>query len=130
MTKKPASFDELYPGRFLKAALLRGKPATLTISDVDIEELVGDDGAKRKAILSFSETPLKLVLCRTNGECIRAMFGSELAKWIGKKVTIHESQWNGEPCIRVLGSPDITASIQAVVKLPRKKPITMTMQKV
>lgn len=129
-TKKPTNFDALYPGRFLKAGLFEGKQVTLTIKDVDLNELEGDDGKKMKAIVSFQETELQLVACKTNGISIKSMFGPSLSDWIGKRVTLFPSTWNGEPAIRVWGSPDIEKDIPISITLPRKKPIPMTMHKV
>lgn len=129
--KKPSVFDELYAGRFLKAGELLGKKPTLTILDVDLEELQGDDGTKKaKAILSFKGTEKKLVACKTNGLCIKEMFGKELAGWLGKRITIFEDQWNGEPCIRIWGSPDIPEEFEVTVALPRRRPFKKTMHKV
>lgn len=128
---KPTVYDELYPGRFLKAGLLKGQKVTLTISDVDIEGLEGEDGKKQqKAILSFRERPMQHVMCKTNGFCLKAMFGPTLANWIGKRVTLFESQWNGEPCIRVWGSPDIPQNMNVSVQLPRRRPIEMVLHAV
>jgi hypothetical protein len=125
--KKPKTYDDLYPGRFLKAGNFDGRKVTLTVKDADLEELEGEDGTKPKAIIRFAETPRALVACKTNGLCIREMFGSSLAGWIGKRVTLFPSEWNGEPCIRVWGSPDIERDMDVVVRLPRRKPFTMTM---
>jgi len=128
--KKPTVFDQLYAGRFLKAGELLGKKVTLTISDVDLEELQGDDGAKKaKAIISFRESEKKLVSCKTNGICIRDMFGKELAGWVGKRITIFEDMWNGEPCIRVWGSPDIAEDIEVTITLPRRRPFKKVLHK-
>lgn len=128
--KKPNTYDQLYPGRFLKAGQFEGRQVTLTIKDVDLNELEGDDGKKLKAIVSFQETELQLVAAKTNGICIKAMFGDKLADWIGKRVTLFPSTWNGEPAIRVWGSPDIEKDINVSVQLPRRKPIPMVMHKV
>jgi hypothetical protein len=127
--KKPVSFDDLYPGRFLKAGNFGGKKVTLTIADYDIEELEGDDGKKTKAIITFRETKRQLVACKTNGICMREMFGTELPKWVGKRVILFPSEWNNEPCIRVWGSPDIGANFDVEIKLPRRKPFRMTMHR-
>lgn len=127
---KPTSFDELYPGRFIKAGELRGKKVTVTISDVDVEELVGDAGEKKlKAIISFKESEKKLVACKTNGICIKAMFGSKVSDWIGHKIVIFPDQWNGEPCVRVWGSPDIERDLDVEVSLPRRRPFKKTMHR-
>lgn len=128
---KPSVYDELFPGRFLKAGLLKGQKVTLTISDVDLEGLEGEDGKKQqKAILSFKERPMQLVMCKTNGICIKNMFGPTLANWLGKRVTLFESQWNGEPCIRIWGSPDINQDMKVQVQLPRRRPIDMVLHSV
>jgi hypothetical protein len=128
---KPTVYDELYPGRFLKAGLLKGQKVTLTIKDVDLEGLEGEDGKqKQKAVLSFEERPMQLVMCKTNGICIKSMFGPTLAEWLGKRVTIFESQWNGEPCIRIWGSPDLQADMKVSVQLPRRRPFDMLLHAV
>jgi hypothetical protein len=127
---KPVDFDQLYPGRFIKSGELLGKKVTLTITAVDLEDLEGGDGTKKaKAIISFDETEKKLVACKTNGICLREMFGKVLAAWIGKRVTIFPDTWNGEPCIRVWGSPDIEAEKEVEISLPRRRPFKKVMHK-
>jgi len=126
---KPTSYDELYPGRFIKAADLKGKKVTLTLADVELEDLEGDDGKKTKCIISFERTPKKLVACKTNGICLKQMFGKEIANWIGKRVTIFEDVWNSEPCIRVWGSPDLEAPLDVMITLPRRRPFKKTLHK-
>lgn len=129
--RKPSVYDELYPGRFIKAGELLGKKVTLTIEDVDLEELEGDDRKKQaKAIISFRETQKKLVACKTNGLCLREMFGRQLHDWIGKRITLFEDSWNGEPCTRIWGSPDIEADKDVELSLPRRRPFKKTMHKV
>lgn len=128
--KKPNTYDQMYPGRFLKAGLFEGKNVTLTIKDVNLEELEGDDGKKVKALIAFNETEMQLVTAKTNGLCIKHMFGDKLSGWIGKKVTFFPSTWNGEPAIRVWGSPDIPADMPISIQLPRRKPIPMVMHHV
>lgn len=127
MTRKPVEFDELYPNRFLKAGTLRGKPATLTIVDVDLEALPQDNGKDRtRGILSFAETEKQLVLNKTNGECLRAMFGKRVPDWLNRKITIVPStdRFGSKTvdCIRVAGSPDIESAIEVEITMPRKKP--------
>lgn len=128
--KKPKNYDDLYPGRFLKAGNFNGRKVTLTIKDYDLETLEGENGEKKaKAIIHFEETPRSLVACKTNGLCLKAMFGAELPNWVGKKVYLHPTEWNGEPCIRVYGSPEIANEIDVEIKLPRRKPFHMVMRK-
>lgn len=127
---KPTVYDQLYPGRFIKAAELLGRKVTVSISDYEMEELEGDDGKKVKAILHFKETEKALVMCKTNGMCIRDMFGKTLTNWVGKRVTLFEDTWNGEPCIRIWGSPDIERDFDVEVALPRRRPFKKTMHRV
>jgi hypothetical protein len=127
---KPVDFDQLYPGRFIKAGELLGKKVTLTISDVDLEDLIGEDNKpKAKCTVAFRETEKMLIACKTNGICIREMFGKKLSNWLGKRITIFEGTWNGEPATRVWGSPDIEKDFEVEVQLPRRRAFKMTMHK-
>ena len=134
--KPPVDYDELFPGRFLKAGLLKGKEVTLTIESVAIEKLPRDNGTDRdRGIVTFREpkTVKQLVLNSTNGQAIKAMFGRVLADWIGKRVTLApERDRFGRDmvdCIRVVGSPDLPADIQIEVVLPRKKSKPRTLRR-
>lgn len=128
---RPVDFDQLYPGRFIKAGELMGRKHTVTIIDVELEGLIGDDGKeKAKAVISFKETEKKLVACKTNGICIKEMFGKSISDWIGKRITLFPDTWNGEPCIRVWGSPDISGDMDVQITLPRRRPFNKTMHRV
>jgi hypothetical protein len=128
---KPTVYDQLYPSRFIKAGELLGKKVTLTIASVDLERLIGDDGKEKvKALVAFKETEKQLVMCKTNGLCVKAMFGKEIAAWIGKRVTIFEDSWNGEPATRVWGSPDIAQDLEVEISLPRRRPFKKTMHRI
>lgn len=122
-------FDLLFPGRFLKAADLRGKEMTLTITAVVTDELPSDKGSEIKGLVSFQGAKKQLVLNKTNGLCLKQMFGRESDDWIGKRVTIWPTTFNDEPCIRVKGSPDIEADMTFELKLPRKAPKCTTLFK-
>jgi hypothetical protein len=118
-TKTPESYDELFPGRFLKSALFKGRTVTLTIAAVSMEKMPdrgGKDGEKWKATLSFRESEMQLVLNKTNGECIKGMFGARLADWVDKRVAFYPRQVRAfgqtTMAIRVLGSPDISKDVR------------------
>lgn len=128
--KKPVDWDQLYPSRFLKAGELQGKKVTLTISSVDLDELEGDNGKKIKGILSFKESPRQVALNRTNGVCLKEMFGRKVPEWEGKRITLFPGEWNGEMCIRIWGSPDIQEDKHIEVALPRRRPIPMVLRAV
>lgn len=132
---KPVSYEDLYPGRFLHAADLKGKIVTVEIAAVDREKLVGDKGEQIRGILSFVGKDKQLALNRTNGECIRGMFGTDVQRWVGKRISIFPAKFTGnlpdvDECIRVHGSPDIDEDMTVRVRQGRKRPITMTMRKV
>lgn len=134
MSDSPKVFEQLYPNRFLKAGLLMGKHVPLVITDVCMEELEDEKKGKiPKAILSFSKTPKKLVLCKLNGICIKAMFGGVISNWIGKTVVLFATDtiqpMHGEECIRIWGSPDIPNDINVRIKQHKKKEFFVLMHK-
>jgi hypothetical protein len=122
-------FDELYPGRFMKAGEFKGRIVGLTISDVDIEELGIGKQAKVKGVVTFKETKKQWILNKTNGLCLKAMFGRRTGGWVGHKVFLFPSPYEGDIAIRVWGSPEIRADEVIEINLPNKKPFKMTMHK-
>jgi hypothetical protein len=125
-------FDEMYPGRFLKAGEFNGRDVHLTITRVYKDELEGNKGKQVKGILSFRETPKELALNKTNGECIKAMFGRKVQEWVGKRVTLYPQKIESDLAdiaIRVRGSPDLAADVTFTLSLPRKKPREVTLKK-
>jgi hypothetical protein len=133
---KPTNYDELFPGRFLKAGLLLGQTPTYTIKDIELESLPQEDGKNRdRGIVSFCETQLGLVLNSTNGQCLKAMWGPAVRAWIGKRVTLCTEK-DRDPCgkgmvdaTRILGSPDIESDLTVEIKMPRRKPRTRTLRR-
>ena len=125
----PVDWDQMYPGRFLKAGDFNGKNVTLTIARVTLDELEGDKGKQIKGCLWFKETDKQIALNKTNGICIKAMFGRALADWVGKRVTFFPAPYEGDLAIRVAGSPDIQADMEVTIQLPRKRPFNMTLRR-
>jgi hypothetical protein len=128
--EKPVDWDQLYPGRFIKTGDLLGKNVTLRIASIDLDELEGETGKKIKGVISFEKTEKQLALNKTNGICLKEMFGRKVQDWVGKRITLMPALWNGEECIRIYGSPDIEVDKEITVTLPRKRPQRMTMHKV
>lgn len=134
----PANFDLLYPGRFIKAASLKGIKRTFTIEDVLQEELEGDKGIELKVIMKLRHPNgklVELVLAKLNAICICEMFGKSVPSWIGKRITLFPTaefapMKRGEECIRVWGSPDVPADQQVTIKLPKRKAFDMIMHAV
>lgn len=121
-------WDELYPGRFLKAGLIaEGEKRVLTISIVDTDELEGEKGKRVKGVLSFREEKMQLPLNKTNGICLREMFGRVPWQWEGKRIALFQTEWGGEPAIRIWGSPDIERDIVVTIQLPKRRAFEMTM---
>jgi len=128
--------------QYISAAELVGKsPVTMTIGRVSLEKVesmkIGDDeGAskvKDRIIVYFenSKSGRGWLLNRTNAECLKELWGRETDNWIGKRITLHAVNVRVgpkmEPGIRVLGTPEISEPKQFALKLPRKKPIPMTL---
>jgi hypothetical protein len=131
------SFDSLYPGRFLKAGMFNGQPVTYTIKSIQHDEIEGENGTEQKVVLTFQETPFEHVLPKINAVAIKAMFGAQVQEWIGKRVTFYGTtaimpfpKKKDEPCIRVFGSPDITADVRCEWTPPRRKVVVQTLKPV
>ncbi len=127
-------YDQLFPGRFIKAGLFQGKQMTLTIADVRIERLPDKKGTKKagesepcksKPILSFRGKELEYVLNKTNAQCLLGMFGRRTGGWIGKRVTFAPQMvqaWGEQKlAIRIIGSPDIDKDMSIVIDLGQTK---------
>ena len=123
------TYDALFPGRFIKAGEMAGKPATLTIADVYLDHIEGEDGREKpQAVVAFRETKREWALNKTNGQCLRALFTDDVEKWLGRQVTLYpERDSSGMSdsgvCLRVLGAPHLTKPLEVQIKLPRRKPI-------
>lgn len=123
-------YDQLYPGRFMKAGEFQNRDVTLTISKVELEEMEDRKGKRPKPILTFNGTAKQLVLVKTNGECLKGMFGRRVSDWVGKRVTFYPAKVEafGEEtlAIRVRGSPDIANDLEITLNLGQKsRKVTM-----
>jgi len=117
-------FDQLYPGKFLKAGLFLGKDVILTIKKIELKELGTEEEKETKVIASFAETPKQLVLNKTNGSCIKEMFGRNTDQWIGKRVTFFPAKvdyGDTDLAIRVRGSPDLKEVREFTAQIGLKK---------
>ena len=95
--------NEMYPSSssFLKADDLKGKKIKLTIDSVRMEQM--DD--RMKPVVSFKGTDRELVLNKTNGTTIAAMYGDDTDDWTGKEIKLYPTivDFGGKsvPAIRV-----------------------------
>ncbi len=135
MANLPSSYSEMYPGRFVKADMFRGKAATFTILNIEGEELIGENNKKKPEwIVSFTERKCQWVMNKTNAFCLSRMFGSDPHAWIGKRITLFptttEFGRKTVDCIRVWGSPDIAEDMEITVPQGRKRAWETVMHKV
>ena len=128
-------------GTYITAAELVGKEPTLTISRVTLEKVeslkVNDDSGggkmKDRVIVYFKESrgDRGWLLNRTNAECIKELWGRETDAWVGHKLTLFTTNVRVgpkvEPGIRVKGSPELDKPLTFDLRLPRKKPMPMTL---
>lgn len=124
----------LNPGQYLKSQELRGDE-TFVITGIEVEELEDVEGGKKVKGVIHLKGSKPWVGNVTNAMCLKAMFGRETDRWVGKRVTLYAAPWKDQvtkedtTCIRVRGSPDIPADVTFVLRLARKKPQTLTMRK-
>jgi hypothetical protein len=121
---KSQDYEVAFPGRFIHAADFLGKQVTLTIADVKLEKMPNEKkNGGQKWIVSFEKTEKEWALNRTNAEALVCMWGRDISKWVGKRVTLfpREVESFGEtvPAIRVAGSPDLDAPKS--ITIPRGK---------
>ena len=131
----------LLKGDYIAAVEFEGKTPTMTITALERVKLESlkmggdDDGApakmKERGVLHFRETDRGWVLNRTNIECLIALFGDRTGAWEGKRVTLFATPVQCGPKkelgIRIKGSPDISEPVTATIKLPRRRPVEITM---
>jgi len=133
MTTKGPSFDELWPGKYLKSGEFKSKAVTLTLKTIKREMLPNGSGDEEGAVVaSFEETQKLWVVNKTCGVALRAMIGDDSGLWIGKRITLHpvpDSSGLSESgtCIRVLGSPDLAKELKFRAHVGRTM-LTQTMK--
>ena len=79
--------------------------ATVTIAKVEAKKIRNKSNANTKPILHFVGKEKELVCNKTNGKTIAAMYGTDVEKWIGKRITMYATTTTFGPdtvdCIRV-----------------------------
>lgn len=94
---------EIYRSPHLAASDLDGD-TTVTIKSFELDKEVGAEKAL-KGVIYFEEFTRGLVMNKTNTERVRNLHGKIVNEWIGKKITLYESEATmaGKvvPCIRV-----------------------------
>jgi hypothetical protein len=110
--------SEAFPSNFLKADDLNGKPVTLTISGVEIEQLGQGKDKEKKLVIQFRGTEKKLICNKTNAGTIGKLYGDDTDDWIGQRITIapREVEFQGEMMMAIRVSLTKPAAAVAVTK--------------
>lgn len=105
-------YRSMYDREYIGHWDLAGRDVTVTISKVIGGELTAPGGRKnKKPVLYFVGKEKGMVLNRTNGKTIAAMYGVKTEDWIGKRVILYVSvtrnpDGSGDvDCIRVRPTP-------------------------
>jgi hypothetical protein len=78
-------FSEALPSKYLSAPDIGKKEVKLVMRNVEIEQM--NDG-KSAPVLYFTKARKGLVINKTNGLIIAAVYGDEMANWTGKEVIL------------------------------------------
>lgn len=131
--KYEGHFDGLNEGAYIKAAEFRiGQRFTVVIDNVHKEKLEDENGKKKgKGVVTFKGREKEWVSNKTNQILIAGMFGPMVKDWYGKPVTLEvQSVPVGGVMklgFRIVGSPELKEPITVTVKLPRKRPVDVTL---
>lgn len=90
MAKPTLGGELMFPNDYLAAEEFQGKTVTLTITGIKKEALRTNAGSTEdKFILTFKETPKKLVLNKTNAVTIAGQHGTKAEAWVGKQISLY-----------------------------------------
>jgi len=100
------NISNAFPSKYLKAADLNGKSHDLTIREVKMEDVGGNNVEEEsKPVLYFEGKQKGIVLNRTNTSAITFKYGEETDDWEGKALEVYPDRtpFNGNmvACIRV-----------------------------
>ena len=112
-------------------------PKTAQIESVEGGVFEDEEGKHdRKALVSFTRAHKKLAANVINCNLIERIVGSpEVEDWTGHAITLGADvvevagKYKGDPCVRVLGSPELDADTDVTITLPRRKPFTRRLTK-
>jgi hypothetical protein len=76
-----------FPSTYLKAADLQGRPVSVHMDRVTMEDL----GSEEKPVLYFHGAQKGLVLNKTNANTIASVYGDDTTAWTGQPITLVES---------------------------------------
>jgi hypothetical protein len=79
-------YADRHPSKYIQAADLKGKDASLTIARITREE-VGED-QRTKSVIYFHGAKKGLILNAVNDRTVSDMYGDDDTLWIGKTITL------------------------------------------
>lgn len=82
----------LFPSKYVKAGDLGGRNITVEISHLTIEKIGAPPAIEDKPILYFRNAKKGMVLNRTNGMTIAALYGPETDNWTGHRITLFSTR--------------------------------------
>lgn len=99
---------------------------TLTIAEVREQRIESENGKQRRPVIHWTESVRPMIVNKTNILLIEALYGSDPAQAIGKRITIRwdpDVQRSGETVggLRIAGAPGIK-SRTVKIKHPQKRP--------
>jgi hypothetical protein len=103
-------YRAMYDGKYVGSWDIAGKDTTVTIAKVEAVEVIGaGDKHNKRPVLSFTGAQKGLVLNKTNGKIVANMYGNNVEKWVGKKITLYATTCSAfgqtVDCIRVRPQP-------------------------
>jgi len=98
--------DEVFPGKYLKASDLKGKPRTVEIDHAPYETLKNTKGEEQqKIVLYFVGAKKALPLNMTNFDAVADIWGDDTEFWPGQKIELYPTttQMGGKTvdCVRI-----------------------------
>jgi hypothetical protein len=98
--------SEIFPSKYITAADLNGRPFTLTIRTVTLEEMITHDNKKvKKPVCWFEKAQKGFVMNATNGYIVANLYGDSTEDWTGQRITLYPTQVKAfgkvQDCIRV-----------------------------
>ena len=101
-----SKFSETKKSKYWKASHLNGKPKTLTVSKVEIEDVGGNGNEDDvKPVMYFNGEKMGLVLNATNGDMMVDHFGDEMDEWKNKRIEMRPEKTRFQnkrvDCIRI-----------------------------
>jgi hypothetical protein len=76
---------DAFPSKYVKAADLRGREASVRIREVKLENFRG----RKAPVLYFEGKQKGLILNKTNASALAILYSEETDAWAGKELTIY-----------------------------------------